>query len=207
MPNDVKNVLSGVQVVVLDLDGTLYNKQGLARRMVRRLWWCLPLLAAERLARRNMHYFRFATEDEFYDAFFANMARGHWWNKSIAARWYHIIYLPAMIRLIRLYHPPRPEVLALIDECRREGKKMAIYSDYGCVEEKLEVLGIDSRQFSLLVDAPSLGALKPSKPCAEQVMAMLEAEPATTLFVGDRDEKDGETARMVGAKFLLISND
>ena len=51
---DKKNVhsdaLNGVQNVVLDLDGTLYDKTGLARRMVRRLWWCLPLLAAERLA-------------------------------------------------------------------------------------------------------------------------------------------------------------
>ena len=72
---DRKNALNGVRSVVLDLDGTLYDKKGLARRMVRRLWWCLPLLAAERLARRNMHYVQYASEDEFFGAFFAYMSR------------------------------------------------------------------------------------------------------------------------------------
>jgi phosphoglycolate phosphatase len=70
--------------------------------------------------------------------------------------------------------------------------------------DKLKVLNIDPEQFDLLVAAPELGALKPSKPCAEKVMKMLDADPSTTLFVGDRDEKDGETARVVGAKFLLV---
>jgi FMN phosphatase YigB (HAD superfamily) len=30
------------------------------------------------------------------------------------------------------------------------------------------------------------------------------AKPETTLFVGDRDDKDGASARSVGAKFLLV---
>lgn len=201
---DVKNVPNGVQTVVFDLDGTLYDKRGLARRMVRRLWWCLPLLMAERLARRNMHYFRFDSADEFYGAFFANMARGHWWGTAIAARWYEYVYMPAMVRLIARYHHPRPEALALLAECRKQGLKMAIYSDYGCTLEKLEALRIDPRQFELIVDAPSLGALKPSEPCARRVLKMLKADPATTLFVGDRDDKDGASARAVGARFLLI---
>lgn len=202
---DVKSALNGVKTVVFDLDGTLYDKRGLARRMVHRLWWCLPLLAAERLARRNMHYFRFATADEFYAAFFANMARGHWWNADIAARWYGSVYLPTMIRLIARYHHARPEALAILAEAKAQKLQMAIYSDYGCVLEKLKALGIDPRPFDLMVDAPSLGALKPSEPCARRVLEMLHADPKTTLFVGDRDDKDGASARAVGAKFLLIN--
>lgn len=201
MQNDA---LQGVQTVVFDLDGTLYDKTGLARRMVRHLWWCLPLLMAERLARKNMHYFQFASAEEFYAAFFRHMARGHWWTVPMAARWYEYIYLPTMVRLINRYHKPRPEAMALIDECLRRGLKMAIYSDYGCVEEKLDALHIDPQPFDLLVDAPSLGALKPSESCARRVLEMLGADPKTTLFVGDRDEKDGASARAVGAKFYLI---
>ena len=37
------------------------------------------------------------------------------------------------------------------------------------------------------------------------VMELLQAHPETTLFVGDRDEKDGESARSVGAHFLLMT--
>ena len=199
-----KSVLNGVQTVVFDLDGTLYDKRGLAHRMVRRLWWCLPLLMAERLARRNMHEVQFASEDEFFAHFFATMSRGHWWNESIAAKWYGDIYLPAMVRLIGQYQPIRQKTLALMVECKSRGLKMAIYSDYGSVEDKLRVLGIDKSQFDLLVAAPQLGALKPSEACTRKVLEMLHADPETTLFVGDRDDKDGESARRVGARFLKI---
>ena len=60
---DKKNALNGVKTVVLDLDGTMYDKSGLAARMVRRLFWCLPLVMAERWARRNMHYTQYASEE------------------------------------------------------------------------------------------------------------------------------------------------
>ena len=202
--NEQQNVLNGVQTVVFDLDGTLYDKRGLAKRMVRRLWWCMPMLAAERLARRNMHYVQYASEEEFFGAFFHSMARGHWWGVNIAAEWYHMVYIPTMVRLIAKYHHPRPEVMEMIEECQRRGLKMAIYSDYGAVPEKLEALHIDPTPFSLMVAAPQLGALKPSEPCARRVLEMLEAKPETTLFVGDRDEKDGASARAVGAKFWLV---
>lgn len=205
---DKKNVhsdaLNGVQNVVLDLDGTLYDKTGLAKRMVRRLWWCLPLLATERLARKNMHYVQYASEEEFFGTFFRYMSRGHWWGVGVAATWYHTVYMPTMIRLIRRYHHPRPEVMALIEEAKAKGLTLAIYSDYGCVAEKLEALGIDPSQFELMISAPELGALKPSEPCARHVLELLQAKPETTLFVGDRDDKDGASARSVGAKFLLI---
>ena len=204
--NAPKGALSGVQHVVLDLDGTLYDKTGLARRMVRRLWWCLPLLAAERLARKNMHYVQYASEEEFFGAFFRHMSRGHWWGVTIAATWYHTIYMPTMIRLIRRYYSPRPEVMALIQEAKAQGMTLAIYSDYGCVVDKLKALGIDPSLFDLMVSAPELGALKPSEPCARRVMEMLGAKPETTLFVGDREDKDGESAKAVGARFLLIGD-
>lgn len=203
---DKKNALKGVKTVVLDLDGTIYDKRGLAQRMVTRLWWCLPLLMSERLARRNIHYTRYASEEEFFDAFFAHMAHGHWWNKRIAAIWYNTVYIPTMIRLIRRYHKPRPEVMELIKAAKEQGLQLAVYSDYGNVEEKLEALGIDTDLFDLLISAPELGALKPSETCARDVMEMLGAQPETTLFVGDRDDKDGESARNVGAKFLLIAD-
>lgn len=198
-------MLNGVQSVVLDLDGTLYDKTGLARRMVRRLWWCLPLLAAERLARRNAHYVQFASEEEFFDFFFTSMARGHWWTAGMAATWYRQVYMPAMLRLIKRHCRPRQEVMELIREAKEKGLRLAVYSDYGCVAEKLEALGIAPDMFDLLVAAPELGALKPSEPCARRVLEMLGAQPESTLFVGDRDDKDGASARAVGAKWVIIN--
>ena len=173
-------MLNGVQTVVLDLDGTLYDKSGLSGRMVRALWWSLPLMAIDRLA------------------------HGGLWRWIVSTRWHKRVYLPTMVRLIGEGCPRREETMALIAEAKRKGLQMAIYSDYGCIREKLAVLGVDAEQFDLLISAPELGDLKPSKACAQEVLRRLNAKPETTLFVGDRDEKDGESARAVGAKFLLV---
>ena len=151
-----------------------------------------------------MHYVQYASAEEFFGAFFLSMSRGHWWGPNIAAKWYFHVYLPAMVRLIAKYQPVRSKALAILSECKKRGLKTAIYSDYGCVVEKLEALHIDPSQFDLLVAAPELGALKPSEACARRVMEMLEAQPDTTLFIGDRDDKDGASARSVGAKFYKI---
>lgn len=198
------NILKGIKTVVFDVDGTLYDKRGLAHRMVRHLWWCLPLLAAERLARRTMHEVQYSSGEEFYAIFFRRMAKGHWWGPGIAEEWYRHIYLPTMIRLIAKYHAPNQAVLSLIDECKRRNIPMAIYSDYGDVLAKLAVLGINPKDFDLIVDAPELGALKPSAASARKVLELLNADPQTTLFVGDRADKDGASAQAIGAKFLLI---
>lgn len=177
---DAKNVLNGVQAVVFDLDGTLYDRNGLAKRMVRRLWWCLPLMLVDRLA------------------------KGGVWRWIVSTRWHREVYLKTMVELIEKHCPRREEVIELVQICHRNGLKTAIYSDYGAAEEKLKVLKIDKENFDLLVSAPELGGLKPSKACAMQVLERLGATPETTLFVGDRDEKDGAAARSIGAKFLIV---
>lgn len=178
--NDKKSVLNDVRTVVFDLDGTLYDRTGLAKKMVRRLWWCLPLMGIDR------------------------MAKGRCWRWIVTTRWHKQVYLATMVQLIGESCPRREEVVALAQECKQRGIKTAIYSDYGAVEEKLQVLHIDAKLFDRIFTAPELGGLKPSKACAQQVLESLEADPKTTLFVGDRDEKDGEAARSVGARFLLL---
>ena len=204
MKDEQMKIPADCKTVIFDVDGTLYDKTGIAQKMVRRLWWCLPLLMAERLARKNMHYVQYASEDEFFGAFFYQMARGHWWGPKIAEEWYRFVYMPAMVRIIRKSYHPREDVMAIIAECRQRGLQMVIYSDYGAVIEKLEALGIDPSQFDMIISAPELGALKPSESCARRLLEMLEADPKTTLFVGDREDKDGASANAVGAQYLKV---
>lgn len=172
--------LRNIQTVIFDLDGTFYDKSGLAGRMVRRLWWCLPMMMIDRVA------------------------KGRCWRWIVNTRWHREVYLPTMTDLIGKTCPRRENVIALLEECKAQELKTAIYSDYAFVEEKLKVLGIEPQDFDLLVTATELGGLKPSPECARQVLERLNARPETTLFVGDRDEKDGAAARAVGAKFLLV---
>lgn len=172
--------LTHIKTVIFDLDGTFYDKRGLAKRMVRRLWWCLPMMIIDRVA------------------------KGRCWQWIVNTNWHRKIYLPTMVQLIKETCPRREEVVELLHEVQQRHLQTAIYSDYGCVEEKLQVLGIDPSGFDLIITAPELRGLKPTPACAQQVLDRLGADPQTTLFVGDRDEKDGAAARAVGAKFLWI---
>ena len=173
--------LHNIQTVVFDLDGTFYDKHGLSKRMVRRLWWSLPLMIIDRTA------------------------KGCVWRWIVQTRWHRRIYLPTMAELIGKTCPRREEVVDFLQEVRSRNLKTAIYSDYGCVEEKLKALHIDPTAFDKIITAPQLGGLKPTPACAKKVLKLLHATPETTLFVGDRVEKDGKAAQAVGAKFLLIS--
>ena len=166
---------------MLDLDGTLYNKAGLSKRMVRRLWWCLPMMAIDRLSRG-----------------------GRCWRWIVSTRWHREVYLATMAELIGQYQPRRENVLELVAECHQRQIPIAIYSDYGAVAEKLNALKVDPKQFDRIITAPDLGGLKPTKVCAQRVLELMNAQPETTLFIGDRDEKDGAAARSVGARFLHI---
>ena len=172
--------LNNIQTVIFDLDGTFYDKRGLAKRMVRRLWWCLPLMIVDRTA------------------------KGCVWRWIVRTNWHRKIYLPTMVQLIQETCPRREEVVELLHEVQQQHLQTAIYSDYGCVKEKLQALGIDPSGFDLIITAPELDGLKPTPACAQQVLDRLGAKPETTLFVGDRDEKDGAAARAVGAKFLKV---
>ena len=169
-----------IRTVVFDLDGTLYNKRGLACRMVLCLWWSLPLLIIDR------------------------RAKGALWRWIVGTRWHKHVFLPTMVWLIEHHYTARTEALDLLMRCRKRELQTAVYSDYGAIEQKLSALRIDSRQFDLLISAPELGDRKPSKASAEEVLRRLNATSETTLFIGDRHEKDGEAARAVGAKYLNI---
>lgn len=173
--------LNNIKTVIFDLDGTFYDKRGLSKRMVRRLWWCLPLMIIDRIAKGNL------------------------WRWIISTRWHRNVYLKAMTDLIRTTCPRKEEVVKLFEDCKAKGLQTAIYSDYACVEEKLTALGMDANRFDAIFTAPQLGGLKPSKACAQKVLAALKADPKATLFVGDREEKDGAAAKAVGANYLKVS--
>ena len=194
-----------IQTIIFDLDGTLYHKRGLVRRMLLRLWWCLPLLISERIARKKIVTCAYDSPERFYEAFFQTMARGHWWNAKIAQRWYHTIYMPTMVRIIAKHQPPNTAVINLLHQAKQKGLVTILFSDYGCAEEKLQAIGLAPALFSFIIDAPTLGGLKPNKTVIYRLLERTGTDPKKTLFIGDRIDKDGGSAQAVGATFWNVS--
>ena len=194
-----------IQTIIFDLDGTLYYKRGLVRRMLLRLWWCLPLLISERIARKKIVTCAYDSPERFYEAFFQTMARGHWWNAKIARRWYNSIYMPTMVRIIATHQPPNTAVINLLHQAKQKGLVTILFSDYGCAKEKLQAIGLAPALFSFIIDAPTLGGLKPNKTVIYRLLERTGADPKKTLFIGDRIDKDGGSAQAVGATFWNVS--
>lgn len=191
------------KAVIFDLDGTFYDNRPLFWLIPLSEFFCLKLHYSyrERKARRLIRGEHFATGREFYERFFALISPQH---PERAERWYGQHYMPLQVSLLhrfcRLYDWVKPYV----GQLRQEGIRVALYSDYGHAAEKLQALGLSPSLFDLIVDAPSLGGLKPSEVSARQLYERLGVDPADTLIIGDREDVDGETARRVGARFQLV---
>ncbi len=191
------------RAVIFDLDGTLYDKSGLARRLIfaELLRGRLRMLKREREVRKELRGKPFKSEEAFYAAFFARFAR-----PEMARRWYFEEYMPDMVAILRKHYRIAPWVETMMLELRTNGKKVVVFSDYGFVEEKLRAIGFRLDWADRIFDAPSLGGLKPCRESFETLCREIGCPPSDCMMVGDRDDTDGAGARAVEMPFVHIKN-
>lgn len=192
-----------MKTLIFDLDGTLYDKSGLARRLV----WAqvrrgkLSLLRREREVRKLLRGKNFGSEEAFYKAFFKRFP-----HPERARRWYFEEYMPDMVAILRKHYRIAPWVENQMLELRTNGRKIAVFSDYGFVQKKLEAIGFRLSWADYLFEAPALGGLKPCKASFGRICQEMGMQPSDCLMVGDRDDTDGKGARAVGMAFTLVKN-
>ena len=193
--------MADIKAVIFDLDGTLYDKSRLPFRLIIRqiLHGKLFMLKRERSVRKELKGKYFGNGEKFEEAFFANFQRKN------AKKWYYEIYMPDTIKILKKHYHIAPWVEDCFMSLRNKGIKIAIFSDYGCVEEKLNAIGFDCQWADYIFDAPSLGGLKPCKESFLKVCNTMEISPQNCLMVGDRDDTDGAGATATGMLFQKIN--
>jgi len=196
------------KAVIFDLDGTLYDKTGLPRRLIisQIPYMGVGLLSAERKARKTLMGKEFPDAGAFYEAFFREIAGGR--DSVRVPRWYNDYYMTAMVRILTRHYTAFPWVERLIFTLKTKGIKVALLSDYGKVEEKLFALGLSPDLFDGGVyAAPEIGGLKPCPTPFLTVARSMGVSPSDIVFVGDREDTDGDGARAAGMTFIPASGD
>jgi len=199
---------STVKAVIFDVDGTLYDQ--------RRLRMCMLIeLIKYYLVHPNRLYdlkiirdFRREREKRIFDSVVdLEEAQYNWTAKtsgvstarvrSVINRW--IFEVP-------LQHIPLcryPGLVTFFDALVMRGTKTAVFSDYSA-EKKLAVLGLKPCCIICATDK-DVGQLKPNPKGLLLVAEKLEVPIEQCLFIGDRDERDGECARRAGMPYLILN--
>lgn len=198
-----------IDLVVFDVDGTLYDARRLRRAMLR------PLLAAawrERSLRtlRVLQVFRAQREvlggeenPHFLQLQYTRTAARTGCDadtvRALVQQWMEQRPLP----LLRACRWPRVEVV--FDALRAAGKTVAVWSDYPA-QDKLRALALQADRVVAATD-PEIARLKPDP---RGLLALLErtgTPAARALMVGDRLDRDAWAARRAGVPALVLTRD
>lgn len=195
------------KAVIFDMDGTLYHQPPVRMKMAVRLagYYLFRPQRIRELA--GIRHFREIREEESFrttdqatqiqEAARRAGLRDEDALQEAVRRW--------MFRepLREIAAHPRQEILSFLKQMRDEGRRIIIYSDYAA-EEKLGALQLapDAVYYPGVF---GLEELKPSRKCMMTILKREGLRPDQAVMVGDRAEKDGESAMLVGMQFILVS--
>jgi FMN phosphatase YigB (HAD superfamily) len=196
-----------IQLVVFDVDGTLYNQRLLRAFMARDLLFhlvarrdlrVLPVLRAyrtirERLGDQGVADFRMPLISE--TAALTGVSADY--VLATVAEWMERRPLPYLAR------SRYPGLLELFAGLKRKGTTIGVLSDYPA-HAKLAALGLGADHVVSAGD-DGVGFLKPHTRGLEVLMAGAGVHADATLVIGDRVDRDGEVARRMGVRALIRS--
>jgi FMN phosphatase YigB (HAD superfamily) len=196
-----------IDLVVFDVDGTLYDQRRLRLAMLRRLlattWQTRSLDTLRTL--RTFRHVREALGDQpetdFMRLQYARTAAQHGKTedevRALTFEWMERQPLPFLAGC-------RYPYLDVLFAClRKAGKQIAVFSDYPATD-KLAALGLQAAPIICATDA-NVARLKPD-PSGLLVLLRQTGVPANrALMIGDRFDRDGMAACRAGMRALIRS--
>jgi FMN phosphatase YigB (HAD superfamily) len=205
---------------ILDFDGTLYDPKHFARRLLLGGGPAKPLslpeirlVGAERKTRKEFSGCDYGGAETYYEHFFAALERRVRFSvpalpgtadAAALRQWYFSRYMPRMATVLRQFYAPRPGAAEFLQTLERRRIPHAVYSDYPCVRERLEAIGLDPGVCGLLFSPENFGAQKPAAAPFTAIAAALGCEAGKTLVIGDKDGADGAGAEAAGMLYLHV---
>lgn len=202
---------SNIKVLILDVDGTLYDQSALRKKMLFQLlkyYLFRPFQLNDLLV---LHHFRLARERKAgYEGNNLEEKQYEWCAEKIK------LPLDKIKSVIKkwMFEFPNPYVSAcsypgmhnFVDFIQKESNiKIVIYSDYDA-KQKLAALSINADLVLAATDS-EINCLKPHPKALFYLMEKLDVRHDECLYIGDRDELDGVCAREAKVAFMNLKND
>lgn len=204
-----------IDLVVFDVDGTLYDQRRLRLSMLAQLLHH-SLQARSLHTLRVLRTFRRVREalgdtaallpadkepEDFMQAQYGQTAQLHQLTpqavQQLAEDWLEQRPLPSLAAC------RFPQLDALFAALKQHGKQVAVFSDYPAAA-KLKALGLQAWPISCATD-PAIGRLKPDPRGLLAVLRQTGVPASRALMVGDRFDRDAEAARRAGVRALIRS--
>lgn len=196
-----------IKVVIFDVDGTLYIQSRLRKKMflalmayyVIRPWRFKEILI--------LHHFRVEREKRTRDQYNDLENAQYVWCaekgkhpieliKKVVDHW--IFHFPVKYLKSCVY----PGTKAFFDALREYNIKIAIYSDYKAYS-KLKAMDLEADLVISSTD-PEIDKLKPDPKGLLYISQQLNVSTEECLFIGDRQELDGESAIRANMPYLIV---
>ncbi len=195
-----------VDLVVFDLDGTLYDAGRLRRAMLGQLLaaaWCTRSLHTLRVLRVFRQVREALGNEEGADfislQYTRTAARTGCDPQAVRAR---VREWMEERPLAQLAACRQPHVETLFAALRAAGKRVAVWSDYPA-QDKLRALCLQADVVVSATDA-DVGRLKPDPRGLHTLLARTGVPASRALMIGDRVDRDAEAARRAGVQALVL---
>ena len=190
---------------IFDFDGTLYDFRHLPLRLVLSSPLDALKVRAEHSVRRTLKGVYFKESGMFYRALGRLLAmRAGFPSDAAALKWYMEFYSTQMVKVLRENYRAREFATEVLAKLREQKKKLAVFSDYDAVKERMKAVGLSPELVDFCFSAGELGGLKPAQIPFLKIAERLGADPQRILVIGDRDDTDGEGSRKANMAFLQI---
>lgn len=188
---------------IFDLDGTLYSKKKMHRKMAIELirYYSIRLYKIKDIyyiwkfrRLREIKTNKKSSIDELICSM-GNSDRKRNYIYSVIDKW----MFKEPLRLIKSC--AYTDVVDYIIQEKKQ-KTVVIYSDYP-IKEKLCALGLEA-DIEICSEDENINELKPSYKAMSYIVEKLNVGTDTVIYVGDRYEKDGESAKLFNIKYYDI---
>lgn len=197
-----------IKAVIFDFDGTLYDFKGLPKNLVFSSFHNILKINAVQKTRRKLKGIDFSSSEKYKKEFFKYLTElGRFKNEDNAINWYKNVYMVKMILVLTKKYHKRPDVEKVINILKSKNIKVAIYSDYGMLKERLCAIGLNNDFISSIdgfFSSEDFGCLKPAKRGFLEVAKKLNVSPENCLMIGDRKDTDGDGAFSANMQFVEI---